>query len=224
MAKLKGTGLLMVWCEVPDDIEDEFNRWYNEEHIEERLSIPGILSAARYEAVVSGPKHLAVYELESSDVMTSEAYRKVRSNPTEWSKRMSPEYTATTYVRNVYEMIHPSSLTDEIASSPMAPALQIGRMDIPAEVEAEWNDWYNKVYVPNYETVDGVRRGRRYTAVTGSPAYLTMYEFDNPDVSKGEAWLEQQTAHPDNARMREAMIHLPESPGVWTKTFELGQA
>ena len=54
----------MVWCEVPDDIEDEFNRWYNEEHIEERLSVPGVLSAARYEAVVSGPKHLAVYELE----------------------------------------------------------------------------------------------------------------------------------------------------------------
>ena len=37
----------MVWCEVPDDIEDEFNRWYNEEHIEERLSVTGILSAAR---------------------------------------------------------------------------------------------------------------------------------------------------------------------------------
>ena len=169
MANLKGTGLLMVWCEVPDDVEDEFNRWYNEEHIEERLSIPGILSAARYEAVVSGPKHLAVYELESSDVMTSEAYRKVRSNPTEWSKRMSPEYSATTYVRNVYEMIHPQSLTDEIASSPMAPALQIGRMDIPADVEAEWNDWYNAIYVPNYETVDGVRRGRRYRTVTGVP-------------------------------------------------------
>ena len=56
MSNRKGTGLLMVWCEVPDDVEDEFNRWYNEEHIEERLSIPGILSAARYEAVVSRPQ------------------------------------------------------------------------------------------------------------------------------------------------------------------------
>ena len=103
----------------------------------------------------------------------------------------------------------------------MAPALQIGRMDIPAEVEDEWNHWYDTVYVPNYETVEGVRRGRRYTAVAGQPKYLTMYEFDDPDVSKGEEWLRQQTAHPDNARMREAMIHLPESPGVWRKTFEL---
>ncbi len=223
MANKKGAGLLMVWCEVPADIEDEFNRWYNEEHIEERLSIPGVLSAARYEAVVSGPKHLAVYELESSAVMESDDYLRVRSNPTEWSNRMSPEYTATTYVRNVYEMIHPAGLTDEIASSPMAPALQIGRMDIPPEVEAEWNHWYDTVYVPNYETVTGVRRGRRYTAAVGQPKYLTMYEFDNTEVSKGEDWLRQQTAHPDNARMREAMLHLPESPGVWRKTFELGQ-
>ena len=222
MADKKGTGLLMVWCEVPGEVEDEFNRWYNEEHIEERLSIPGILSAARYEAVVSGPKHLAVYELENSAVMESEEYLKVRAAPTEWSRRMSPEYTATVYVRNVYEMIHPSELTDEIAGSPMAPALQIGRMGIPDETEAEWNDWYDTVYVPNYETVEGVRRGRRYRAVTGTPSYMTMYEFDHPEVSQGEEWLRQQTAHPDNARMREAMIHLPESPGVWRKTFELG--
>ena len=222
MADKKGTGLLMVWCEVPGEVEDEFNRWYNEEHIEERLSIPGILSAARYEAVVSGPKHLAVYELENSAVMESEEYLKVRAAPTEWSRRMSPEYTATVYVRNVYEMIHPSGLTDEIAGSPMAPALQIGRMGIPDETEAEWNDWYDTVYVPNYETVEGVRRGRRYRAVTGTPSYMTMYEFDHPEVSQGEEWLRQQTAHPDNARMREAMIHLPESPGVWRKTFELG--
>ena len=70
---------------------------------------------------------------------------------------MSPEFTATTYIRNVYRMIHPAEPTREMASSPMAPALQIGRMDIPANVETEWNDWYNGVYIPNYETVPGVR-------------------------------------------------------------------
>ncbi len=223
MASRKGTGLMVVWCEVPDEIEDEFNRWYNEEHLEERLSVPGFLSAARYEAVMSGPKHLAVYEIESPAVMESDEYLRVRANPTEWSKRMSPEYTATIYIRNVYHMVHPSDLTDEIASSPMAPVLQIGRMDIPPEVEGEWNEWYNAIYVPNYETVPGVRRGRRYATVTGSPAYMTMYELDNSNVSQGQAWLTQQTAHPDNARMREAMIHLPESPGIWRKTFELGE-
>ena len=137
---------------------------------------------------------------------------------------MSPEYSATTYVRNVYEMIHPSEMTDEIADSPMAPALQIGRMDIPRRrPRTNGTAGTTTVYVPNYETVPGVRRGRRYVAVSGQPKYLTMYEFDHTEVSKTREWLTQQTAHPDNARMREAMIHLPESPGVWRKTFELGE-
>src|SRR5205823_11718083 len=82
MANAKGTGLLMVWSEVPADKEADFNRWYNEEHLAERLAIPGFLAAARYEAVKSGPKHLACYELESAGVLESEAYRRVRSQPT----------------------------------------------------------------------------------------------------------------------------------------------
>ena len=40
MAAKKGDGLLMVYCEVPAKHEEEFNAWYNEEHIPERLSIP----------------------------------------------------------------------------------------------------------------------------------------------------------------------------------------
>ena len=66
MTTKKGAGLLMVWAEVPSDREKEFNRWYNEEHLAERLALPGFLSAARYEAVKGGPKHLACYELESA--------------------------------------------------------------------------------------------------------------------------------------------------------------
>jgi hypothetical protein len=38
MANKKGTGLLWVWVDVPADMEEEFNRWYNEEHIPELLA------------------------------------------------------------------------------------------------------------------------------------------------------------------------------------------
>ena len=69
MANKRGTGLLTVWADVPADKEDDFNRWYNEEHLAELLAIPGVLNAARYEAVKSGPKHLACYELESPAVV-----------------------------------------------------------------------------------------------------------------------------------------------------------
>ena len=221
MANLKGSGLLMVWADVPADKEKEFNRWYNEEHLAERLAVPGFLGAARYEAVKGGPRHLAVYELESPAVLESEAYQRVQAQPTEWTKRAGPATVATTFIRNVYTMIHPAAVTPRIAQSPMAPALQIGRMDVPPEVDAEWNAWYNTVYVPNYEKVPGVIRGRRYRAVTGTPTYLTFYEFEHPKVSETEAWHVQRDAAPVNERMRQHMRHAPGSPGVYVKTFEL---
>ena len=74
MADKKGTGLMMVWMDVPADKEEEFNHWYNEEHLPELLAIPGVLDAARYEAVSSGPKHLACYELESPAVVQTDAF------------------------------------------------------------------------------------------------------------------------------------------------------
>ena len=184
MAKKKGTGLLMVWADVPAEKEPDFNRWYNEEHLAERMAVPGFLSAARYEAVKGGPKHLAVYELESPAVLESPAYKKVQANPTPWTKRCSPDVIGTTFIRNVYSMIHPKALSTAAAESGPAPALQLGRMDVPAEVDREWNEWYSTIYVPNYEKVPGVIRGRRYRAVTGTPTYLTFYEFENPKVSE----------------------------------------
>jgi len=223
MATKKGSGLLMVWAEVPADKEPEFNRWYNEEHVAERLAVPGFLNAARYEAVKGGPKHLAVYELESPAVLDSPAYKQVLANPTPWTKRCSPDVIGTTFIRNVYSLIHPRALGPAAAASDMAPALQLGRMDVPPEVDAEFNEWYNTVYVPNYEKVPGVIRGRRFRATVGAPQYLTFYEFEHPTVSESAAWMAQRDAVPASARMRAHMRHAPGSPGVYVKTFQAGR-
>jgi hypothetical protein len=221
MAHRKGTGLLMVWADVPANKEDEFNRWYNEEHLPERMAIPGFLSGARYEALKGGPKHLAYYELESAAVLETPAYKKVQANPTEWTKRAGPGAIATTFIRNVYTMIHPQAVTPTIADAPMAPVLQIGRMSVPPAVDSAFNTWYNTVYVPNYEKVPGVIRGRRYRAVEGTPTYLTLYEFEHPKVSESPAWMAQRDAVPANEQMRKSMTHAPGSPGVYVKTVEL---
>ena len=43
-----GGTILVVMMEVDPEHEDEFNRWYNEEHLLERLEIPGYISARRF--------------------------------------------------------------------------------------------------------------------------------------------------------------------------------
>ncbi len=52
--------------------EDEFNEWYENVHVPEVLRMPGFLSGQRFrlaaEDPFSGPRYLAVYEIESDDI------------------------------------------------------------------------------------------------------------------------------------------------------------
>lgn len=219
MANKRGTGLLMVWIDMPNGMEEDFNNWYNQEHLAEVTGFPGVLGAARYEAVRSGPKHLAVYELDSPKVIESDAFKNFKHSP--WTQRINPPVNAANFIQNVYEMIYPDELSSELAKADFAPALQIGRMAISPENEQEWNQWYSGVYVPNYEKVTGCIRGRRWRTYRGSPRYAVMYEFEHETVSESPEWLEQRDINPDNQRMRDIMTHATGSPGIWKKTFQI---
>ncbi len=214
MANKKGTAIMIVGVDVPADKEGAFNNWYNEEHLPELLAVPGFLSAARYEAVKSGPKYLACYELENPRALETDAFKDRRAG---WAQGVNPRAIGTNRMMNVYQMIHPAALTPEIAQSDTAPVLQIGRMDIPPEHEDEWNQWYSNVYVPNYEKVPGVIRGRRWKAVRGEPQYTVVYELEHETVPESEKWARQRDIDPGNARMRSLMRHAPGSPGIWKK-------
>jgi hypothetical protein len=77
-------GLLLTLTEPPPPMEEEFNAWYDDEHLPERLAIPGFRSARRW---VSGRSYLATYELDSAAVLQSAAYLARYQNQTPWSKR-----------------------------------------------------------------------------------------------------------------------------------------
>ena len=221
MAAKKGDGLLMVFCEVPAEHEEEFNRWYNEEHIPERLSIPGVLNAARYEAVAGGPKYLACYELTAPEAWYSDAWQKWLNNPTEWSKRMSPSVIGTAYIRNLYRRIHPQDVPAETAQADMSPVILVGRMSVPAELEDQFNDAYNNERLPLCLSIPGYIRARRFEAVMGSPKYMTVHEMASLDVWKSQAWEDWRTAVTPiwNREIRPHMVHEEGSPGVYRRIF-----
>jgi hypothetical protein len=82
-------GLLLTITEPPAAMEEEFNAWYDEEHLPERLAIPGFRSARRWVADVppGEGKYLATYELDSFAVLQSPEYLARFRNQTPWSRR-----------------------------------------------------------------------------------------------------------------------------------------
>jgi hypothetical protein len=83
---LAGKGMLLTSMDIDPADEHDFNRWYDREHLAERVAIDGFLEARRYVAHRAGPKYLCLYSTETFDVLDSEAYRAALANPTDWSK------------------------------------------------------------------------------------------------------------------------------------------
>ncbi|WP_187272262.1 DUF4286 family protein [Zeimonas arvi] len=79
---------LCIWTDVDPAWELDFNRWYDREHMQERVAIPGFQSARRFQALGECPRPwLALYYTDTLDVFRSEPYRKAFANQTEWSLR-----------------------------------------------------------------------------------------------------------------------------------------
>jgi hypothetical protein len=87
--------------------EQDFNRWYEEEHFPERVRCPGFLTGRRFVSVEGEPKYLALYDLEDPAVLDTEEYRAI-APPSRWMKDLKPHFTS--FVRNVYREITPTGV------------------------------------------------------------------------------------------------------------------
>jgi hypothetical protein len=97
-------GLLLMMTDIDPANEADFNRWYEEEHLDERMAIPGFINARRFTALEGGPKYLALYDLESPEVLQSAPYRHiVGAGKSAWTERLSKEFI--NFRRNVYVQI-----------------------------------------------------------------------------------------------------------------------
>ncbi len=91
-------GVLLVGLRVPLERDEEFNVWYNTEHLPFLAAVPGVLRARRFAAVDDPKKYLAVYELSDPDVTQSEAFQKAANTP--WTARQRPVFQSWVRLRS----------------------------------------------------------------------------------------------------------------------------
>lgn len=84
----QAAGQLSIWTDVDPAHELDFNRWYDREHMQERIAIPGFRRARRFRCLVSCPRpYLALYDTDSVQTFRSAAYQQAFAKQTEWSQR-----------------------------------------------------------------------------------------------------------------------------------------
>lgn len=63
--------------------------------------------------------------------------------------------------------------------------------DVAAEAQLEHDDWHSHEHLPERLAIPGFRRGSRWRALAGEPAYFVLYEVGDLDVLSSPAYMDR---------------------------------
>ena len=193
-------GILIAAFDFSGAHADEFHDWYDLEHVPERQRVPGFGACARWIDAANPKRAVATYDLDTPDVLRSDAYRAIgNDNLSIWSKRVTA--MCTRLMRFEGEQIVPGNQPAPVG----AGGLLINAMNVTPEHEADFNDWYDSEHLPALAAVPGVLAAHRYRGRDqgqgDAPRYAALYYLANADVANGPAW-KAAAASPWTDRLR----------------------
>ena len=152
-------GLFYVYTEPGSVDEAEFHDWYDHEHGPARLTVPGVGRAYRYRALdEEKPPWLALYELDSPDVVDSPEYKALSANASDRDRSVAAGLA--TLDRRVYEQVS----EDGSPAGLPTPVILAVAMSVPEESEDDLAAWYTEEHIPMLLEVPGWRRNPQVPA------------------------------------------------------------
>lgn len=168
----KPMGFLMVTMEPPPALEEEFNDWYDTEHVPERKAVTGFETATRFVCVAGWPRYIAFYDLRDVGVIDEPGYQAIsgtRFSP--WSKRILAR------VRGLYRAYGEQVYPGHALTGPMTRLLLIRFRNIVAADEASLVEHMRRVF----EQRAGVRQVRVvHNSANATGEYLALVEMALP--------------------------------------------
>src|SRR5215470_2843086 len=192
-------GLLLAVFDFSSAHADEFHDWYDLEHIPERRAIAGFGACERWIGAEVPTLSVATYDLDSIDVLRSDAYRAIAyDNLSVWSKRV------TSMCKRLLRFEGTQMTPGDAAAPQGAGALLLNAMNVAPEAEADFNAWYDQEHIPALGAVPGSLAARRYRSTGpagGTHRYVAIYHLASPDVARSAAW-QAAADTPWSARVR----------------------
>ncbi|KAI0094337.1 hypothetical protein BDY19DRAFT_912290 [Irpex rosettiformis] len=175
---------------------DEFNDWYDNEHVPLRIAVPAFQSWTRWKAIDDKkPTWAATYDLASYDGFLQPPYSTLAETRSERESRILTG--VETVERRTYEAYAGNSKFPSPISGKEAQVLEIVSIDIKPEMEEEFQRWYDEDHVPAISTRPGWVRSRRFVLKewtrggvegvkdqTGVPRWLAVHEYTDLEWQK----------------------------------------
>ncbi|KAI0684683.1 hypothetical protein C8T65DRAFT_748564 [Cerioporus squamosus] len=187
------TGLLFVYTERGSAIpEDEFEEWYNDEHIPLRMNLRGpsgplFLACTRWTAADNkSPHHLALYTLSSPGAVLEPPYVALATSrsPHELSVLERLEFLDRRVYKPLPPVVAPGVTEDKHGA--FVSVVELTIRDDPA-AEAALNEWYDGEHVPMLARVPGGVVSDTDAMPRAAPGkYLAIHEWESLDAFETE--------------------------------------
>lgn len=147
--------------------EDEFQDWYDHEHIPQRKAVPGLVTAERFICISGWPRYLALFDWNNIDVLSTPECRTARdvATRTPWTRRIMSRVRG--WIREETVQIYPGRA--HFGAAGQASRLVLARL--PSREPAE-------------EIVASIERGLANVA-----GVRQWRMFGSTDPSRGEYWI-----------------------------------
>lgn len=181
--------------------EDQYNKWYNEQHQQDVVAVPGFVSAQRFvmndlplyrQAALQLPKYVIVYKIVTDDVeaVFKEVSRRRQTNET----KMDPSFDGTTSVGYLYRALGP--FVKGVGGE--APGAKPGKKELYYHIvftpfvegkEDEFNAIYDKHHAPELASIRGFTGAQRMvmarpdTAKIKGTKYLALFTVETSDLA-----------------------------------------
>jgi len=174
MSEARQLSLMMGLMEPPPEMEGEFHDWYDGEHLPGRLAVPGFLTGNRLVCLEGWPRYVAMYDLDSLEVLKSATYLAIAGkNASPWSRRIIGRVHG--YSRNLMRQIYPGEAL--FGSQGMPARVLLLRFRSPAaDVAPEILPGLKALFDGRPETA----QWRLFRAEIGDPNYAAIVELRRP--------------------------------------------
>lgn len=144
---LAGEGAVAIWHDIAPEGREAFYAWHGQEHMPERVGIPGFLRGRRYAAIEASLEFFNLYEALSVEVLKGQDYTARVNAPTPWT------LAAVKHFRSVARSI---CLVAHSAGPAQGGLIATLRYDVPEAQTAEHKAALLRQFVPDLLARPGV--------------------------------------------------------------------
>jgi hypothetical protein len=169
------SGLLYALTQPVEGEEAKYHRWYDQEHIPDRLNVAGFNSARRYLAADGSGIYGAMYELSSPEVLRLHAYRAVKLQRTPEEEAILGQLPLVSW--RVYRGVGDPAVFDDGFGGDAPWVLMTGLTPQPG-TEDDVRDWQRMEFLPLLSGVPGCLRARCFEQLEGDgPSHAVVVDL-----------------------------------------------